>query len=133
MLTSVRKATLVLGPTDAHLVYDDPANSLFLSEDCGINGAVADCTVLASVDGSAMTYLATETATGFEIQGNATPAPSATGNGASAASTPTAGGSATDSPGAAPTGSGNNNGAGRMTASAALPVVFAGLVSAFFL
>ena len=147
-------ATLVVGPTDAHVVYNDPIDSLALSEDCAINNGVAVCTAVASVAGVVTTDVETETASGFVVQGNTATAAAtgansgsaaatgsagsntaaATGSSATAGSAATSGASQTGSAGASQTSaSGNGNGAGRMGASMGLSLGVVGLVSAFFL
>ncbi|KAI0807815.1 hypothetical protein C8Q74DRAFT_1229450 [Fomes fomentarius] len=132
----VNSATLVLGPSDAHLVYNDPGQ-LSLSEDCAINNGVAQCTLVVSGDDGLQTATVQETATGFVVQGNAaTGLPSGTDSGST--STPTAGSSVTSGPsptetGSSPTATGKDNSAGKMSSSLVVCVGFAGLVSAFFL
>lgn len=131
-------ATLVLGPSDAHIVYNEPGQ-LSLSEDCAINNGIAQCTLVVSGDDGLQTATVQETATGFVVQGNAaaaTGAPSVTDSGST--STPTAGSSVTSGPsptdtGPSPTATGKDNSAGKTTSSFVIFVGFAGLVSAFFL
>ncbi|TBU35580.1 hypothetical protein BD311DRAFT_707685 [Dichomitus squalens] len=145
----IGSATLVAGASDAHLVWNDPVDSLFLSEDCAINGGIAVCTAVASVEGVISTAIETETATGFVVQGNSA-APTAAAPGGSSGSntaaatgsTPSAGSAATSGPsktgsaGASQTSvsaSGNGNGAGRMEMSTGLSLGVVGLISALFL
>ena len=154
MYVSYGIATLVVGPTDAHVVYNDPIDSLALSEDCAINNGVAVCTAVASVAGVVTTDVETETASGFVVQGNTATAAAtgansgsaaatgsagsntaaATGSSATAGSAATSGASQTGSAGASQTSaSGNGNGAGRVGVSLGLSLGVVGLVSAFFL
>lgn len=116
-------ATLIAGPNDVKVILD--SDGLVLNEDCSINGNIADCTVVAVVDGTTTTDTAQETIAPFEIQPGsvatsggtqATPAPSSGASvsgslsGSQASSTPSGGASQTSAP--VPTGSqaNNNNG-----------------------
>ncbi|RPD66531.1 hypothetical protein L226DRAFT_479272 [Lentinus tigrinus ALCF2SS1-7] len=133
----IGSATLVAGATDAHLVWNNPEAGISMSEDCGIANGIAVCTAVAAVDGVIQTVVATETASGFVVQGDAaaaTNAPSGSGATPTAGSALTTGPSATSSAsGASPTETGKDNGAGVMGSSMILSLGVAGVVSAFFL
>ncbi|KAI0723840.1 hypothetical protein C8T65DRAFT_714787 [Cerioporus squamosus] len=134
----VGSATLVAGATDAHLVWNNPELGISMSEDCGISGSIAVCTVAVSAEDSLQTGVVTETASGFVVQGNAaaaTSAPAGTGATPTAGSALTSGPSATSSgaSGASPTETGKDNGAVAMGSSMVLSLGVAGLVSVFFL
>ncbi|KAI0830106.1 hypothetical protein BC628DRAFT_1313834 [Trametes gibbosa] len=143
-------ATLVAGPTDMHLVENDPALSFAITADCGVDGGVAVCTVAASGNGVVSTTVQTETAVGFDVQVAATASIAGSGSSSSARGAPTplpmpssgtpttgsaTGSGATPPPsigtsdGSAPSATGgNNNGVGRIGSSAfgiGLSVVFA--------
>ena len=132
-------ATLVAGPTDAQLVYDDSALGLSMSEGCGISNGLALCTVVASDDEGLQTYTVQETATGFVVQGNAaapTNPPTSPGDGANPPSgaTPTVEVTPVETPtetGATQTGADNNAKRRTSTMSVSLGVVI--LFTAFFL
>ena len=145
MMLTFHAVTLVEGPTDAHLVYDDPLESMIVSEDCAINHGIAVCAIIQSFQGTIVTDHGTQTATGFVVQGGPSTLTGGTGSSGSGAestsSQPTAGSGATSGPsqtggsGSAQTqsGSGSNNGAGKAETSAMLTLGLIGLVSAFFL
>ncbi|THH01650.1 hypothetical protein EW026_g1087 [Hermanssonia centrifuga] len=61
-------ATLIAGPTQAHLIYDDPAG-YSLDDDCGVNGDIAECTAVYANSMTTSTYITEETAAPFEVQG----------------------------------------------------------------
>ncbi|TFK89451.1 hypothetical protein K466DRAFT_584620 [Polyporus arcularius HHB13444] len=130
-------ATLVAGATDAHVVWNNPELGISISEDCGISGGTALCTVVAFAEGSLQSDTITEPASGFVVQGNAAtptgaPSSSSTGTTPSAGSALTSGPSATSS-GASPTQTGKDNSVAAMGSSMVLSLGVAGLVSAFFL
>ncbi len=129
------QATLVAGATDAHLVWNNPELGISMSEDCGISGSIAVCTVVASAEGALQSAIVTETASGFVVQGNAaapTGAPSGSSTTPTAGSALTSGPSATSS-GSSPTQTGKDNGVAAMGSSLVLSLGVAGLVSVFFL
>ncbi|EIW56686.1 uncharacterized protein TRAVEDRAFT_49506 [Trametes versicolor FP-101664 SS1] len=61
-------ATLVAGPTDLHLVENDTELGFAITADCGLNGAVAVCTVDASAADIVSTTIITTTANAFDVQ-----------------------------------------------------------------
>ncbi|KAH9952160.1 hypothetical protein B0H21DRAFT_716023 [Amylocystis lapponica] len=110
-------ATLVLGPSDANLVYIDPSYSISLSESCIIADGTAACVEAFGETGiTTVTATNTELAAPFEVQGggflaNPTPTPSGTDSTPSAGSssgTPSSGSSSTS----APTGSAGQSSSG---------------------
>lgn len=86
-------ATLIEGPSDAHIVYTYPAAQLGIDESCAISGNLAVCTVLAA-SGSLATETAveTESVVPFEVQGGVAAASASAGS-SPVASTPVPSGS----------------------------------------
>ena len=131
------QATLVAGASDAHLVWNNPEVGMSMSEDCGIADGIAVCTVVVSAEGALQTLIATETASGFVVQGNSA---AATDVPSGSSATPTAGSALTTGPSATSTGSsapstqtGQDNGAETVGSSMVLSLGVAGVVFAFFL
>ncbi|KAI0752158.1 hypothetical protein C8Q74DRAFT_1373938 [Fomes fomentarius] len=60
-------ATMVAGPTDAHIVRDDPVAG-HLQNDCAVSDGLAACTIIVSDANGVMTAFATETVHPFEVQ-----------------------------------------------------------------
>lgn len=84
-------ATLIEGPNTAKFIFDFPADSLSLEDDCEINDGVATCVVVVATDGTTVTTTTTETVVPFTVQGGG-PAPTAvTGSSTAVVSTPSAG------------------------------------------
>ncbi|GJE87048.1 hypothetical protein PsYK624_031310 [Phanerochaete sordida] len=146
-------ATLIEGPTEVKLIYNDPSGELDLNADCTIDGTNANCVAVAVVAGVTTTETLAETVSGFEVQGGSTiaggaaPTPASGASGASGpTSAPSAGSSganaasqtASNTAGAgssssgAPAPSQTDNGVGRLRAGAA-GVVAAGLAAAALL
>ena len=137
-------ATLIAGPNDVKVILDDPSG-LSLNENCGINGNIADCTVVAVAEGSTTTVTVQETISAFEIQpGSAatsgatksTAAPSsgasASGSGTSqAGSTPSGGASQTSAP--VPTNTQGNNNAGVKLGASSFFLISGGLTALLWL
>ncbi|KAK7693920.1 hypothetical protein QCA50_003494 [Cerrena zonata] len=98
-------ATLVAGPNDVKVIID--SNGLVLNEDCAINGNIADCTVVAVVDGTTTTDTAQDTVSPFEIQ----PGSVATSAGSQATPAPSSGASTSGSSGSSQAGSTPSGGA----------------------
>lgn len=92
-------ATLVEGPSDAHLIWTYPAGGLGIDESCVINGGIAVCTVAAASGNTVVTDIETESAVPFEVQGGSAVG-SASGGSSPAVSTP-----APSSPSVSPSGS----------------------------
>ncbi|KAL1938983.1 hypothetical protein VTO73DRAFT_11136 [Trametes versicolor] len=138
-------ATLIAGPTDLHLIENDSSLSFAITADCGLNGAVAVCTVDASAVDMVSTTILTTTVAAFDVQVAATAQVTPTDTAGTATATPTAssadqqsGGlkvtatasvpprigtsgsppAATDSGSATPSATGGSNGAGRVGSSA---------------
>ncbi|KAI0373056.1 hypothetical protein BV20DRAFT_963553 [Pilatotrama ljubarskyi] len=156
----IGSATLVADATEAHVVWVNSDVQISLSEDCGIANGIAVCTGVASAEGTVESFVETQTAVGFEVQGGgagaaaptgsatteATPtgspagsAPAGTGSGAGS-SVPTAGSGISSGPSATgsadalnPTTTAKDNGVAKTGASMLVSVGVVGLVSAFFL
>ncbi|CAL1705476.1 unnamed protein product [Somion occarium] len=123
-------ATLIQGPNDIQVIYNGAG--LDLNENCAINGNLADCTVVAAVDGTTSTDFVTETVAPFEIQGgpaltsggsvpsvtssptSGVPSGTSASGGSQAGSTPSGGASQTSAPPAGNTAPGDNSGAVKM-------------------
>ncbi|TCD67298.1 hypothetical protein EIP91_000321 [Steccherinum ochraceum] len=129
----VGTATLIEGPNDAQLFLSNDLE--FISESCTINNGLADCTVVAAIQGTSTTDSVQETASPFPVQVGSqaatTPTQPAAGSSPSApASTPT-GPTGPATPAQTPSGSAPSNtptnqpnGAGALTASS----IVAGIV-----
>ncbi|CDO69986.1 hypothetical protein BN946_scf184836.g60 [Trametes cinnabarina] len=116
-------ATLVEGPTDAHFVEADPMISVALTEDCGISGGIAVCTMAGHIQGETTTDTETETASGFAVQFGGVPATlTATSTNAGPTVTVTDG---TGGAGAATISAGGSSG-GSVSGSGTLPTVTEG-------
>ncbi|OBZ65741.1 hypothetical protein A0H81_14292 [Grifola frondosa] len=95
-------ATLIAGPSNAHLIYDN--GGLSIDDNCAISGSLAFCTVVDSAAGTIESGPVTETAIPMEVQvGSATDAGTTTAAGnssntSSPTSTPSAGSNATSGP-----------------------------------
>lgn len=74
LLLSHCSATMVAGPTDAHVVRDDPVAG-HLQNDCAVSDGLAACTIIVSDANGVITAFATETVHPFEVQVVATPPP----------------------------------------------------------
>ncbi|PSR77594.1 hypothetical protein PHLCEN_2v7784 [Hermanssonia centrifuga] len=68
-------ATLIAGPTQAEIIYDDPSGYR-IQENCGINGDTAECTALLVTGTYTSTYITEETVVPFEVQAGSSVAPS---------------------------------------------------------
>jgi len=88
-------ATLIEGPSDAQLIYSEPAGGLYLSESCVIANGIANCNIAAGQGGTTTTDSAVETASPFEVQGGSAPTPAPAPTSSSA---PSSGSSATNGP-----------------------------------
>lgn len=80
-------ATLVEGPNDAQLFISNDIE--YLSEACTINNGLADCTVVAAVQGQTTSDTVQETASPFPIQVGAPVQPTAGNSPSAPASSPT--------------------------------------------
>lgn len=104
----------------------------FASADCGINNGVALCTVVASLeDVGLITVTTEEPATGFVVQAAQTGAPSESGN--SLEPTPSGSNPTMPTGTPTPTGTEDDNGAGKAMSSISSAVGVAALLCAFFL
>ncbi|OJT14261.1 hypothetical protein TRAPUB_9203 [Trametes pubescens] len=103
-------ATLVAGPTDLHLVENDTELNFAITADCGLNGAVAVCTVDASAGDIVSTTIITTTANAFDVQVAATAQVTPTDSSGTETATPTA-----------TSGSDQQTGGLRVTATASVP------------
>lgn len=93
-------ATLIEGPTEVKLIYNDPSGMLDLNADCTLSGDNnADCVAVVVEAGVTTTMTMAETVSPFEVQGGSTIA------GGAAAPTPASGASGVSAPTGAPSGS----------------------------
>ncbi|KAI8989817.1 hypothetical protein BD414DRAFT_485265 [Trametes punicea] len=145
--------TLIADATEAQIIWANAAASMTLSESCAIANGIALCSGFAAAAGTGESFVATETASPFEVQGNTDAVPTgsattesvsepgtatsgaATETGASS-STPTAGSGLSSGPSATsastsanPTGTTQGNGVGKVKSSSLVSFGVVGLVS----